>query len=554
MEKYIKVNFRDLETKEFLEGTTFYEISHSFQKYFNYPILVAKVDNHLTELNAKLTKKCDIDFYDRSSNTGNGIYACSVQFLMTVALKKLYPDAEVIIQNSIDKGVYCELENLEISKTELKTLENKMKEIHKEHLIYTKVSVDRLDAITFFKKKKQYDKVKVLKYISNTYVNLYRHDDVYDYYFSDMAYSTDAIDSFKLTYIKKNGFVLSWPNIYNPECTLDYVHRPLIASTFADYTKWGKTVDISNAADLNEVVSMGKYNDIIRLSETHFESQLSMIAEQIYQRRNNIKFVLLAGPSSSGKTTTAKKLEIYLQSKGLKTHTISVDDYFVNKEDTPVDEFGEYDFESIKAIDLNLFNRHLAKLLDGEKVQIPDYNFVTGKREYNKKYLKLEKDDIVVIEGLHAINDELTMAVDRINKFKIFIGPFTQLNIDNHNRIHTSDTRRLRRIVRDNKTRGYNAADTLRMWKKIREGEEKYIFPYQHDVDAVINSALLYELGVLKTYAEPLLFSVEENDEMYPEAIRLINFLRNFLPIPSDEVPKDSILREFIGGSGFERK
>jgi uridine kinase len=554
MEKYIKVNFRDLETKEFLEGTTFYEISHSFQKYFNYPILVAKVDNHLTELNAKLTKKCDIDFYDRSSNTGNSIYACSVQFLMTVALKKLYPDAEVIIQNSIDKGVYCELENLEISKTELKTLENKMKEIHKEHLIYTKVSVDRLDAITFFKKKKQYDKVKVLKYISNTYVNLYRLDDVYDYYFSDMAYSTDAIDSFKLTYIKKNGFVLSWPNIYNPECTLDYVHRPLIASTFADYTKWGKTVDISNAADLNEVVSMGKYNDIIRLSETHFESQLSMIAEQIYQRRNNIKFVLLAGPSSSGKTTTAKKLEIYLQSKGLKTHTISVDDYFVNKEDTPVDEFGEYDFESIKAIDLNLFNRHLAKLLDGEKVQIPDYNFVTGKREYNKKYLKLEKDDIVVIEGLHAINDELTMAVDRINKFKIFIGPFTQLNIDNHNRIHTSDTRRLRRIVRDNKTRGYNAADTLRMWKKIREGEEKYIFPYQHDVDAVINSALLYELGVLKTYAEPLLFSVEENDEMYPEAIRLINFLRNFLPIPSDEVPKDSILREFIGGSGFERK
>ena len=554
MEKYIKVNFRDLETKEFLEGTTFYEISHSFQKYFNYPILVAKVDNHLTELNAKLTKKCDIDFYDRSSNTGNGIYACSVQFLMTVALKKLYPDAEVIIQNSIDKGVYCELENLEISKTELKTLENKMKEIHKEHLIYTKVSVDRLDAITFFKKKKQYDKVKVLKYISNTYVNLYRLDDVYDYYFSDMAYSSDAIDSFKLTYIKKDGFVLSWPNIYNPECTLDYVHRPLIASTFADYTKWGKTVDISNAADLNEVVSMGKYNDIIRLSETHFESQLSMIAEQIYQRRNNIKFVLLAGPSSSGKTTTAKKLEIYLQSKGLKTHTISVDDYFLNKEDTPLDEFGEYDFESIKAIDLNLFNRHLAKLLDGEKVQIPDYNFVTGKREYNKKYLKLEKDDIVGIEGLHAINDELTMAVDRINKFKIFIGPFTQLNIDNHNRIHTSDTRRLRRIVRDNKTRGYNAADTLRMWKKIREGEEKYIFPYQHDVDAVINSALLYELGVLKTYAEPLLFSVEENDEMYPEAIRLINFLRNFLPIPSDEVPKDSILREFIGGSGFERK
>ena len=554
MEKYIKVNFRNVETKEFLEGTSFYEISHSFKKYFNYPILVARVDNNMVDLSTKLTKKCEIDFYDRSSTVGNSIYACSVEFLMTVALKKLYPESEVIIQNSIDKGVFCELENLEISKTELKTIENKMKELHKQNLVYTKVSVDRLDAISFFKKKKQYDKVKVLKYISNSYVNLYRLDDIYDYYFSDMAYSTEAIDDFKLTYIKKDGFVLSWPNIYNPECTLDYVHRPMIAGTFADYTKWGKTVNISNAADLNEIVSQGKYNDIIRLSETHFENQLSMVAEQIYQRKNDIKFVLLAGPSSSGKTTTAKKLEVYLQSKGLKTHSISIDDYFVNKEDTPKDEFGEYDFESIKAIDLNLFNRHLSKLLDGEKIQLPEYNFVAGKREYNKKYLQLEENDIVIIEGLHGLNDELTMAIDRINKFKVFIGPFTQLNIDNHNRIHTSDTRRLRRIVRDNKTRGYNAADTLRMWKKIREGEEKNIFPYQNDVDAVINSALLYELGVLKTYAEPLLFSVEENDEMYPEAIRLINFLRNFLPIPSDEVPKDSILREFIGGSGFEHK
>ena len=328
----------------------------------------------------------------------------------------------------------------------------------------------------------------------------------------------------------------------------------MISQTFADYTKWGKAVNVSNAADLNEIVSQGRYDDIIRLSEAYFENQLSMIAEQIYQRKDTIKFVLIAGPSSSGKTTTAKKLGVYLQSKGFKTHRISIDDYFVNKKDTPKDEYGEYDFESLKAIDLNLFNRHLSKLIEGEKVQLPEYNFIIGEREYKKRYLKLEKDDIVIIEGLHGLNDELTMTIDRINKYKIYIGPFTQLNIDNHNRIHTSDTRRLRRIVRDNKTRGYNAADTLRMWKKIKDGEEKYIFPYQNDVDSVINSALLYELGVLKTYAEPLLFSVEESDEMYPEALRLINFLRNFLSIPSDEVPKDSILREFIGGSGFQDK
>lgn len=552
MEKLIKVNFRDLETKEFPEGTTFYEISHSFQHYFNYPILVARVNNNMTDLAGKLTKKCNIDFYDRSSTVGNSVYACSVQFLMTVALNKLYPNSEVIIQNSIDKGVYCELQNVLLNKSQLKELENKMKEIHKQDLIYTKVSVDRLDAISFFKKKNQQDKMKVLKYISNSYINLYRLDDIYDYYFNDMAYSTASINDFKLTYIKDDGFVLSWPNIYNPECTLDYIHKPMIAQTFADYTKWGKVVNISNAADLNEVVSEGRYNDIIRLSEAYFEGQLSAIAEQIYERKQDIKFVLIAGPSSSGKTTTAKKVEVYLQSKGFKTHRISVDDYFVNKKDTPRDEFGEYDFESLKAIDINLFNKHLTKLLDGEKVQLPKYNFMTGEREYNKNYLKLDSNDIVIIEGLHAINDDLTLTIERKNKFKIFLGPFTQLNIDNHNRIHTSDTRRLRRIVRDNKTRGYNAADTLRMWGKIREGEEKYIFPYQNDIDAVINSALLYELGVLKTYAEPLLFSVEETDDMYPEALRLINFLRNFLSIPSDDVPKDSILREFIGGSGFE--
>ena len=418
--------------------------------------------------------------------------------------------------------------------------------------IFTKLNVSRLEAIEYYKRKKLLDKVNVLKYISNTYVNLYRLDDMYDYFFGDLAYSTKDIDSFKLTYIKDDGFVLSYPNIYNPDYTMDYCHRPLVAKTFSDYAKWGKMIGVSTAADLNYIVSQGKYNELIRLSETYYESQLSRIADTIYDNRENVKLILIAGPSSSGKTTTSKKLNVYLQSRGFKTHSISIDDYFVNRDNTPKDEEGNYDFESLKAIDTELFNRHLAKLLDGEKVLLPRYNFVTGKREYNKEYLTIGENDLIIIEGLHGLNEELTMAVDRKNKFKIFICPFTQLNIDNHNRIHTSDTRRLRRIVRDNKYRGHNAADTLRMWKKIREGEQKYIFPYQSDADAIINSALMYELGILKTYAEPLLFSVDETDEMYPEAIRLINFLRNFLPIPSDEVPKDSILREFIGGSGFE--
>jgi len=550
----VKVGFRNLETKEYPKGITLYEVAQEFQRYYNYPILAAKVDNEICDLSKTIDKKCIVDFYDRSSYVGHSVYGCSVQFMMIVAIHRLFGDkVEVKIQNSIDKGVFCQVYGLELTKQIVQKIEDAMFDLVHEDLRYNKISVSRFDAIDYFKRKKQMDKVKVLKYISNSYVNLYRLDDVYDYFFNEMAYSTKHIDSFKLTYITHDGFVLSYPNIYTPDCTFDYFHRPLIADTFAEYTKWGELINVDTAADLNEIVSQGKYGDIIRLSEAHYESQLANIAEKIYEKKNNIKLVLLAGPSSSGKTTTSKKLALYLQSKGYRTHSISIDDYFYNRDETPRDEDGEYDFESLRAIDVNLFNKHLNKLLSGEKVLLPEYNFILGKREYKKKWLQLTENDIVIIEGLHAINEELTVSIERRNKFKIYICPFTQLNIDKHNRVHTSDTRRLRRIVRDNKYRGHNAADTLRMWKKIREGEEKYIFPYQDDIDMVINSALMYELGVLKTYAEPLLFSVSEDDEMYPEAIRLINFLRNFLPIPSDEVPRDSVLREFIGNSGFSQ-
>ncbi|MBQ9181686.1 MAG: nucleoside kinase [Bacilli bacterium] len=552
MDRKIKVSFRGIEEIEVSPDTTLLSVSEKFKKYYNYPILVAKVDNELTELSEKITKKCVIDFYDRSSTVGYSVYARSVQFLLVLAVKKLLGmDAEVLIEHSIDKGFYCEITGVEIDKPVIRKLEEKMKELSKADYVYSKISVSRVDAIKYFKKMKQMDKVRVLKYISNTYINLYRLDDVYDYYFNEMAYSTKVINDFKLTYIKDNGFVLSYPSIYNPECTLDYIHHKKIFDTFLDYTKWGRILKISNAADLNEVVSVGLYDGLIRLAEAYFNGQLSRIADDIYNKKDQIKIILIAGPSSSGKTTTSKKLQVYLWSKGIKTHQISVDDYFVDKEKTPKTPDGEYDFECLEAIDINLFNKHLTKLIEGEKVLMPQYNFVLGKREYHKKYLQIEKDDVIIIEGIHGLNDDLTMSIDRCNKYKIYLAPFTQLNVDNHNRIHTSDTRRLRRIARDNKFRGYSASDTLKMWDKIRAGEEKYIFPYQDTADAIINSALIYELGVLKTYVEPLLFSVEPDDEVYPEAIRLINFLRNFLTIPSDNVPNDSVLREFIGGSCF---
>ncbi len=552
MSKTVNLNFRNLETIKVEAGTSFLDISKRFKEYFSYPILVAKVDNEIEELNDKVTRSANIDFYDRSSGVGNGIYGRSVQFLLIVAVKKILGnEAEVIIEHSIDKGFYCELKSHSLDKKLLKQIEDKMHEIASADLIINKMSVSRIDAIKYFKKKKQIDKANVLKYISNTLVNLYRIDDLYDYFYGELVYSTSQLDEFSLTYIKDNGFVVSYPTTYNPECTLPYIHHEKLFDTFLDYTKFGRLLNISNASDLNKKVSTGKYNELIRLAETYYNSQLANVANEIYKNKDKIKVVLVAGPSSSGKTTTSKKLEIYLQSKGFTTHQISIDDYFFDRDKTPVLEDGSLDTESLNAVDVTLFNKHLTKLLNKEKVLMPTFNFILGKREYRGNSLTFGDNDIIIIEGLHALNEELTISIPKTNKFKIYISPLTQLNIDNHNRIHTSDTRKLRRIVRDNKYRGYSASETLGMWKRIREGEEKFIFPFQDDADFVINSALIYELGILKTYAEPLLFSVSEDDEMYPEALRLINFLRNFLPIPSDEIPSDSVLREFIGGSCF---
>lgn len=553
MDKVIKVNFREKETKEFLEETTLLEVSHMFKKYYNYPILVAKVDNDITELSDKVFKNCNVEFYDRSSSVGNTIYGRSLQFMLVVAVKNILGNnTEVIIEHSMDKGFYCEILNSEIDKPLLKKIEANMKELTKRNLNFNKVSVSRFDAIKYFKKRNQLDKVKVLKYISNSYVNLYRLEDVYDYFFGELAYSTGVIDDFKLNYIKGNGFVVSYPSVYNPECTLEYVHHAKVFDKFLDYTRWGQALGISNAADLNDIITTGRYGELIRIAECYSNMQLMEIANEISDNKKTIKLVLIAGPTSSGKTTTSKKLETYLKAKGVKTHQISVDDYFLDRDKTPKNKDGSYDFESLKAIDVNLFNKDLSKLLNGQKVLLPEYNFVVGKREYKKKWLEVKPDDVIIIEGLHALNDDLTMVVERNEKYKIYVSPLTQLNVDNHNRVHTSDTRRLRRIVRDNQYRGYNASDTLHMWKDIRESEEKNIFPFQDDADVVVNSALIYELGVLKTFAEPLLFSVDENDDVYPEAIRLINLLRNFLPIPTDEIPQDSVLREFIGNSCFK--
>ncbi len=544
--------YNQLEEKEFPVGTTLKQISKSFRQYYDYDILVAKADNDILELSETITKKCNIEFYDRSSTLGYSVYTASAMFMMLVAVKHLYGEGvEVMIDHSIDAGVFCRIPGMEITDEVVSSIESEMHKIYLDDYLFKKLNVARTDAIQYFKKKNRMDKVNVLKYISNTFVNLYRLDDMYDYFYTKLAFSTRQINEFKLTKIDTRGFVLSFPTTVNPECTLDYVHHEKVFEEFQRYNEICMRLGVNNAADLNRIVSSAEIDDLIRLSENSYNTQLVRIADIIASKKE-MKLILLAGPSSSGKTTTAKKLVTCLRSRGIHIIQLSTDDYFVNKVDTPRNEKGEYDFESLYTVDLTLFNKHLTQLLEGKRVEIPTYNFVTGKREYHGHYEQLGPNDMIIVEGIHALNDTLTMSINRRNKYKIYISPLTQMNIDNHSHVHTSDVRKLRRIVRDSKTRGYSASQTLHMWKSVEMGERKNIYPFQDEVDSVINSSLIYEVGLLKTYVEPLLFCVDENDKEYPEALRLINFLRNFLPIPSDDVPEDSVLREFIGGSCFK--
>ena len=553
MARKLKVSVKD-KIYEFEEGISFYEISESFKNDFAYDIVGVKVDNDFMDLSDTLKKPCKVDFFDRSSHYGNTIYLRSAKFILVLAVRNLFgSDVKVIFEYAQDGGIYCVVNNMDVNKKVITQIENEMRNIASNDYKYIKLIVSRLDGIKYLKKHKRFDVVNMLKYISNTYVTIYSLDNLCDYFRGKMAYSTGQIRDFKLTYVRDGGFILSVPEFDSPDIVSSYVHHELFFDKYLDYSNWGKKIGISNASDLNKVLSADSIGQLINLAEAYYDSQLAKVADIISSDKNNIKIILLAGPSSSGKTTTARKLSIYLRSKGFITHSLSIDDYFVDREKTPKDENGEYDFESLKCVDTHLFNSHLSKLLQGKEVLIPTYNFVLGKREFHdENKLKLGDNDIIVIEGLHALNDELTKSISRDIKYKIFIAPLTQLNIDNHNFTHSSDIRKLRRIIRDNRTRGKSASETLKMWIKIREGELKNIYPFQDDADVIVNSSLLYEVCVLKTYAEPLLFNVSEDDFIYPEALRLINFLRNFLPMPSDLIPPDSVIREFIGGSCFK--
>ena len=529
---------------------TLQEIYIEHQEHNKYPILIARVNNRLRELSHDLTEDCTVEFLDLTSCEGHRVHVGGLTFVLIYAVKKLYGKAaNVIVQHSLDKGIYFQT-TFKLTEEKLLAIKEEMRAIIRKDMPITRLTIDRLEAIKYFKEVGDEAKAGAMKYNTDNYITLYRLGNIYNYFYYLMPPSTGKLKDFDLTYINNNGFTLRFPTVYITDHITKYKHHPNMFEIFREYREWGKIIGVENSVDLNRVVSTGKISDLIKIDETLQSNRLLEIAKDINNHKNKVKIVLMAGPSSSGKTTTSRKLCMFLESFGLHPKALEMDNYFVERKENPKDENGNYDFECLEAMDLKLFDKQVGALLRGENVKIPTYNFTYGEKEYRNE-MQLGENDILIIEGIHALDTKILTNIARENKYKIYISPLTELNMDNHNRISTTDNRLLRRIVRDNRTRNYKVEHTLKQWPNVRKGEELYVFPFQDDNDATVNSAAIYEIGVLKTYVEPLLYSVESDSPYYEEAKRLIKFLRLFLPIPADAIPEDAVIREFIGGGYF---
>lgn len=545
---FVNVKIND-KTYIYKKGTTIEEVSRQFSINYKYPILISYVDNRLVELNKVLEKDCSLSFIDCSSRTGSRIYVKGLIFLLMCAIKELYGyNYSFKVCHSIDKGVRIRC-LFDLTEEKLEEINNKMIELVNLNLPIKKCIVKRKEAINYFKQTTNTSVANNYYYTTSNYVTLYKLNNMYGYFYSQMPINTRVFKSFTLKYLGNNEFVLQYPTL-NGEIP-SYVEHKKITEAFNKNYKSAKKLNIFTSSDINRIIAEGKINDIITLNEVIANNELLDLARQIAEQSSRVKVVLITGPSSSGKTTTSRKLSMFLNTFGLNPKPISLDDYFLPREETPKLPNGDYDFESLRAIDIDLFNNQLKKLLNNEEVIIPTFNFKTGIPEFNKS-LKLNDNDIIIIEGLHCLNEELTKSIPKENKYKVYVSPLTDLNVDNYNMVSTSDNRLLRRMVRDNRTRGYSAEYTIKTWSRVRDGEEKYVFPYQEEADFVVNSALIYEIGALRQYAEPLLYNIDINSPYYEEARRLLRFLNMFLVVPTENIPKESILREFIGGSYFE--
>ena len=537
--------------KEFVKGIKLKEVINLLKEEYPNDIISAKYNSSIINYEDTINKSGTLSLYDINTKQGNKIYERGLLYLFEVsALEVLGKDTKIIVKYSLDKGIFCKIDK-NINTTDITNIKKIMKDKVKASLPFTKIETTRNEAIEYFKSIKREDKVRNLFYNISEFVTLYKLEDTYNYIIGDLPNNTSVLKYFDLSLIEGKGIVVRFPSIYDNSKVLKYTHHDNYFNSLEEYSEWGNKLNINNLGELNDYISNSNSGNLIQLSEIMQDYKLLNIAEEIVLNKDDYKVILLSGPSSSGKTTTSMKLSLYLKSLGLNPTHLSMDDYFLERDETPLGPNGKPDFESLNALDIKLFDSQISKLLKGTKVTVPTFNFISGKKEY-KRTIQMQKNDILIIEGLHALNENILKNIPKKNKFKVYISPLTYLNIDDDNRISMTDLRLLRRIVRDNRTRGYSPSTTLNNWEDVRKGEEKYVFPYQDNANVMFNTSLAYELGVLKTYVEPLLYTVKANDPEYLTARRLLELLKCVLPISSESVPQISIIREFIGGSYFE--
>lgn len=540
--------------KLYEDGIKYEIIAEEYQNHFTSPIALVTVNGKIRELMKRVDRDCELGFITYEDVIGHKTYVRSAIMLMLKAIKDVVgmeAATNLKVEFTIGSGYYCSFKNgMKVDEKTIERIRDRMGELVDMDLLVTKKAYPADEAVALFEELGMKDKVSLFRYRRSSNINVYCLGDYYDYFYGYMLPSTGYVKYFDL-FAYEEGMILLLPEREEPEKLPEFVPRKKLFHTLMVSSEWGKNMGIDTVGDLNDQICQGNISDMILVQEAQQERRIGEIARDI-ARRGGVKFVMIAGPSSSGKTTFSHRLSIQLRTYGLKPHPIALDNYYLNHEQTPLDDAGNPDYECLEALDVEQFNQDMSDLLAGKSVQLPTFNFKTGRREYISKATTLGEEDILVIEGIHGLNEKMSYSLPAESKYKIYISALTALNIDEHNRIPTTDNRLLRRIVRDARTRGTSADQTIAMWESVRRGEEKYIFPFQEEADAMFNSAMLYELAVIKQYAEPLLFSIKKGHAEYHEAKRLLKFLEYFLGVSSEELPTNSLCREFVGGSCFD--
>ena len=538
------------EVREFNPGTTLQKIFEGFSLDMPYGAVSARVNNKVEGLAFRVYNHKDVEFLDITSDSGMRTYVRTLFFVLTRAVREVFPDGEIIIEHPVSKGYFC---NLRIGRTvvqaDVDAIKQRMQDIIASDMSIRRINCPTEEAIEVFREEGRTDVVTLLETTGKLYTTYYKLGEKADYYYGSLLTSTGKIHLFELQQYH-DGLLLRVPSRENPDILEDIVRQGKMLGVFSEHHHWQEILGVSTVGDFNTACRAGHTTDLINVAEALQEKRIAGIADDIYRRKARI--VLISGPSSSGKTTFSKRLSVQLMTNGLRPVALSLDDYFVDRELTPLDEHGEYDFESLYALDLPFFNAQLNALLQGEEVELTKFDFTTGKRMLTGNKLRINDHTVLIIEGIHALNPELTKHIPSADKYKIYVSALTSIMLDDHNYIPTTDNRLLRRILRDYKYRGYSAEATISRWPSVRKGEDKWIFPFQENADAMFNSALLFELAILKGYLTPILEQVKENRPEYSEAYRLNKFLQYFETIPDDDLPPTSLLREFLGGSSFK--